>query len=330
VFEESNISFIGTYGDPTSVGDSALGGIDFNYINNSLPEGRQFIVRTYFMGSSSDKMDGDDAAFGVDVDYPNEPLDLHTTFRQNGSKFDPALGFIDRRGIRFYRQAIRYVWRLNTTYVRTLSIGVVPLFKTDLANRIVEEDHDLPFINILTPSGDSFYAMLGLNRDVVDEQFEIWDNVFIPENDYRWKWGRLTLRSSDARAIGGMFSYRFGDFYDGSRSDYLVGFNWRPTKHFSSGFSYELRDINLPEGSFIVRIASAKFDINFTPDIVLNNLIQYDNKSQSLGWNSRFRWTLRPGNDLFLIVNNGYLFDDWHLRRQIFETTVKMALTFRF
>lgn len=330
VFDESNFGFIGTYGDPSSPGNSGLAGLDFNYINNKLPGDKQFIARTYFMGSSSDKMDGEDAAFGVDIDYPNEPLDIHTTFRQNGSKFDPALGFIDRRGIRYYRQNVRYIWRVNTGYIRTFSIGVAPVFKTDLGNRIVEEDHDLPFISILTPSGDSFYAVYGLNRDVVETPFEIWKNINVPDGDYRWSWGRITLRSSDARAIGGSFSYRFGNFYNGTRNDYNFGINWKPIKNFSSLLSYELRDIDLIEGSFIVRILSAGFNINFTPDIILNNLIQYDNKSQLIGWNSRFRWTLRPGNDLFIVFNNGYLFDDWHFKRQIFETTVKAALTIRF
>lgn len=65
VFDESNVGFIGTYGDPLSNGDSALGGFDFNYINNKLPNDKQFIGRVYFMGSSSDRLDGTDAAFGV-------------------------------------------------------------------------------------------------------------------------------------------------------------------------------------------------------------------------------------------------------------------------
>lgn len=330
IWESSSIGFIGTYGDPLSNGDAALAGVDFNYINNEVFNSKQFIARAYFMGSQSDRMDGEDVAFGVDLDYPNEPLDLHTTFRQNGSKFDPALGFIDRRGIRSYRQAVRYVWRLNKEYVRTFSVGILPTLKTDLSNRIVEEDHDLPFISLTTPRGDSVYAMLGVNRDVVDSPFDMWENVKIPNDDYRWVWGRISLVSSEARPLSGNFAYRFGNFYNGKRNDYTAGLNARPSKHVLVGASYEIRDIDLPAGSFIVRILSARLNLQFTPDLILNNTVQYDNRSNLLGLNTRFRWTIKPGNDLFIIFNNGYLFEDWNLRMQIFETSLKTALTIRF
>jgi hypothetical protein len=330
IWGSSSAGFIGTYGDPLSNGDAGLVGFDFNYINNEIFNSKQFIAATYLMVSQSDRMDGEDAAFGVDLDYPNEPLDLHTTFRQNGSKFEPALGFIDRRGVRSYRQAIRYVWRINTEYVRTISIGVLPTLKTDLSNRIVEEDHDLPFISISTPKDDTLYGMLGVNRDVVDSPFNMWDNTTIRPDDYRWLWGRITFTSSESRIISGKLSYRFGNFYDGTRNDYLAGISLKPSKHILFGISYEIRDIDLPVNSFIVRIFSARINLQFTPDLILNNTIQYDNDSKLVGINSRFRWTIKPGSDLFLTFNNGYLFEDWNFRMQLFETSLKVALTIRF
>ena len=53
-------------------------------------------------------------------------------------------------------------------------------------------------------------------------------------------------------------------------------------------------------------------DYNFTPNVSWQNLQEYDSESRLLGFQSRFRWILRPGNDLFVAVNRGWVktFDD--------------------
>lgn len=76
VFRESDTGLILTHGDPLAKGDNTLAGVDFNYLNSRLPNGRQFLGHAYVMGSSSDKLEGEDVAFGTDLDYPNEPWAL--------------------------------------------------------------------------------------------------------------------------------------------------------------------------------------------------------------------------------------------------------------
>jgi hypothetical protein len=39
---------------------------------------------------------------------------------------------------------------------------------------------------------------------------------------------------------------------------------------------------------------------------IVNNL-QYDSVSRVLGWQARFRWILRPGNDLYLVYQHNWL-----------------------
>lgn len=46
-----------------------------------------------------------------------------------------------------------------------------------------------------------------------------------------------------------------------------------------------------------------------SPFVSLSNLIQYDNLSRNLGWQSRVRWTLQPGNDVFFVFSQGWLQD---------------------
>src|SRR2546429_6829290 len=40
--------------------------------------------------------------------------------------------------------------------------------------------------------------------------------------------------------------------------------------------------------------------------ILLSSFIQYDTESQNVGTNTRLRWTIKPGNDLFVVWNRGW------------------------
>jgi len=63
---------------------------------------------------------------------------------------------------------------------------------------------------------------------------------------------------------------------------------------------------SLPEGSFEPSTLALRGDDNFTANVSWANLAQYDNQSRVVGLQSRFRWILQPGNDLFLIINRGW------------------------
>jgi hypothetical protein len=44
----------------------------------------------------------------------------------------------------------------------------------------------------------------------------------------------------------------------------------------------------------------------WNPNLVLSSFIQYDTASENVGTNARLRWTIRPGNDLFIVWNRGW------------------------
>lgn len=58
--------------------------------------------------------------------------------------------------------------------------------------------------------------------------------------------------------------------------------------------------------------------------------MQYDNISKQVGLNSRIRWTWRPGDDLFLVLNQGWDYDDGRFRQPSSQIILKAAATFRF
>jgi hypothetical protein len=44
--------------------------------------------------------------------------------------------------------------------------------------------------------------------------------------------------------------------------------------------------------------------VNVSPDLSIASYTQYDTDSDSIGINTRLRWTFRPVGDLFLVYNH--------------------------
>ncbi|MGH9173029.1 MAG: hypothetical protein ACRD1H_01660, partial [Vicinamibacterales bacterium] len=50
-------------------------------------------------------------------------------------------------------------------------------------------------------------------------------------------------------------------------------------------------------------------DTQFNPWVFVVSNVQFDTVSRVLGWQARFRWTLKPGNDLFFVYTQNWLDD---------------------
>src|SRR5947207_13650923 len=79
-------------------------------------------------------------------------------------------------------------------------------------------------------------------------------------------------------------------------------------------------------------ILTGRLDYNFTANVSWATLTQYDNESRIAGLQSRFRWILQPGNDLFLVLNRGWYrtLDDNRFEPSFDRASAKLQYTFRF
>ena len=63
---------------------------------------------------------------------------------------------------------------------------------------------------------------------------------------------------------------------------------------------------HLPQGNFVQRLWQLQGAYACSPNLVLSSFIQYETRSQNVGTNTRLRWTIKPGNDLFIGWNRGW------------------------
>ena len=87
----------------------------------------------------------------------------------------------------------------------------------------------------------------------------------------------------------------------------MLGVGLRPRPGVTVNLTYEFNDVDLVEGASTRGCFASIADTQFSPFMYLVNNIQYDSVSAVLGWQSRFRWILRPGNDIFFVYTHNWI-----------------------
>ena len=83
-------------------------------------------------------------------------------------------------------------------------------------------------------------------------------------------------------------------------------------------------------GHFTEHLGGVHANLQFSPELEWRNFLQFDNESDSLGINSRVRWILKPGADLFLVWNQTQARVGDSFVPLFQEAGFKLAYTLRF
>jgi len=106
--------------------------------------------------------------------------------------------------------------------------------------------------------------------------------------------------------------------------------NVRPAPIANLELEYVHNDVDLDEGDFVTRIGRVRLQNDFTPDLSLSQFLQFDNVSDTIGLNSRLRWILKDGNEVFLVLNQGWPRDGQTVASLATEVSFKVAWRLRF
>lgn len=329
VLSESEVGVIFTNGDPAANASNSLLGVDFNFRDSKVFGDKVVTGGIWFQKSFTPGVNSRDAALGVRLGYPNDRLNWNAGFTQIEENFNPALGFVPRRGIREYFARVRHRWRPGGD-IRRIDVGVFSQLFTNLEDETESADVRFTLINLETEFGDQYELQYNIVREAIDNPFEISDGVIIPVGAYDWDRWTMRYQGSQARTLRFEWELDIGEFWTGDRWDIRGEVEWRVSSNLFLGFELEQNNINLNEGKFITRLARGRVNIFFTPDISWLSFVQFDNISDTLGINSRFRWILEPGNEIFLVINQTFDVIDSRPHSAVTEFTSKIGWTFRF
>ncbi len=329
VLAESSVGLVATHGDPAGNGDNSLLGADFNYVNSHLPGGKTLTVRTGLQATDSDRAGGTGTAATMSINYPNEPYGFQGWLSRVDEKYDPALGFVSRTGVGNMHQTHTYNIYPKSSRVRLIQPFLETDHTTDLHLSLLD-DSIIPGVYVENHAGDFMNIWVGHFRETYDQPFEIRPGIIIPVGVHRGENFQAQFGTTQARPFNARVRWRHGGFLNGDADNYNLDLGARPSNRLELALSGGLRDIRLPQGNFQVRTASAKIVYTFSPDLQVSLFGQYDNISDSLGANFRVKWIMQPGNEVFLVFNQGYDTSLDRFRPTGSETSLKGAWTYRF
>ncbi len=337
VLDESSLGMIITAGDPNSNTGNILGGVDFRYLNTHLPGGRVLEADAWYQVSDTEGLEGDDAAFGLGVRMPNNSGwrgGLH--YKQIENNFNPAVGFVSRSNVRDTTADIGYTWFPGGNRVQQIFTGIDAERTTFIGGGLQSQVLLARLVEITNNSRDRLSLHYSETKEVITRDFTIYEDVnrevVIPPGTYSFGEGAMILSAGGQRDLSGNLIIRYGDFFDGSRTNLSGSIRWWQSRYFTMSASYDWNDIDLPQGDFITRLTTLNTEVNFSSTLYWISLIQYDNVSEVVGLNTRLVWIPTAGQE-GLIVFNHSLQDrdkDNSFRSERSDINAKFSYTFRF
>ena len=341
LLRQSYIGGIVTHGSPASSNDSSTYGADISLATSRFLGGsRNFAVNAYGVRSVNEGIDGNDASYGVTVEYPNDRLEGDFIWRDVQRDFRPALGFVSRRNVRLFRGGFRFNPRPNFLNLQQAMNGVyfTRYARLDTGETETWDLHLIAPLDWHFRSGDNIHSLFNPNflYERLFAPFEISPGVVLPPGEYRFSRWRTFLQSANKRRLQGSLQWTTGSYWSGDADEVNTTVNVKLPPRFNFSLSLNQTFAHLPEGDFTARILTSNVNFSASPFVAISNLIQYDNRSRNLGWQGRLRWILRPGNDVFLVFSQGWIQEeDEDARNRRFraadrQLSTKFQYTFRF
>jgi len=311
-------------------------GVDFALQTASFRGTKNLALSGYAVETTSGEAPRSSGAYGFRASYPNEPLTIELAGQVLEPNYDPAVGFVERRGYRRVNPSIEWAPRLrNHPWVRGFEFSAEANLLNDMLNRPLTREIEFPDVQLNFQDGGRLGFEATRQYERLEEDFEISDGVVLPIGGvYQFTRYQISAASSDRRLLAVDGDYTFGRFFSGDRRELTVEFSARPRRGMSLAFEVERNNLVLAEGSFGASVYRAQVNTQSSPWISIGNTLQYDTVSRLLGWQVRFRWIERPGTDLFLVYTHNWRETEVGPRRHLTtldnRLATKLVYTVRF
>jgi hypothetical protein len=331
-----NQSYIGalfTNGDPTGKTSNQAMGLDLNLAtSNFLKTEKNLSLMLFGSKTNTSGLDRRDTAVGGVLAFPNDLVEAQYQWTKIGENYHPALGFVKRQGVRVSSVSAQLGPRPKFWGIRRMQFEFkyADYYNLREGSSETQELEAIPF-SWRFNSGDRVEYQYSRNTERLYKPWEIEDGVMLPTGAYTFSKHAFELRTAENRSFFTTVLFGTGSFFGGTRREFQAEATWKKNRHLTTSFTLEQNWLRLQQGSFNTALVMYRLDYSFTPLITLANFVQYDTESRNIGLQSRLRWILTPGNELFIVFNHAWQedqFDRFESAQTRFR--VKFNYTFRF
>ena len=330
--KQSYLGIIATDGNALSDLKNSLAGMDIQLATSEFMDKKNLVYNLYGIKTFTSELDNHDISFGTDLSYPNDFMSFRLGYMQIGENFTAGLGFVPRKNVRNIYGDIGFGPRPKKYGILKINTGLEFYMINELSTgEIQSSEVGIDIVNVQFLSSDAFETSLLFQVENLVEDFNIFDSIIIPADEYSFRMFEVELESARRRDFWIETSLGYGTFYTGKRTDWNIEAGYQVIPPVFLGVESDRIYVNLAEGDFITQLFRFNLNFLFSPNLTWYNFAQYDNHSESLGLQSRFQWIIKPGKEIFLVWNSPYIADP--LSRfdvQAYEARFKVKYAIRF
>ncbi len=275
--------------------------------------GDQVTVTSYLAATDTDNSTESEVAFDVTTNFATRDFRGNATIQQIGADFDPQIGFVPRRGHRYYQLFGMYNIRPNSVF-RELRPHISYFTFRNRANLAPDGFEISSRWHIDNhwewPSGMEMHTGANHVTEGLYEDFTIRGvDVTVPAGTYSGWEAAFVFFTDQSQPLSFNSRFNWGDFLSGTKRTSSADVTYRVGDRSSVTGAMSYNDVELPEGDFTTTLTSLKLSYFFTPRIYLQGLVQYSDQIDSWSSNLRFGWLDTAGTGLFIVYNDVQGFD---------------------
>ncbi|MFT7517021.1 MAG: hypothetical protein ACI84O_000809 [Myxococcota bacterium] len=303
--EQSTIGALFTSGDPISANSNSVGGIDYHFSSTDFLDA-SFSSNTFLVQSSGGASAQRGLGFGTQLSFSSSEWQYSFSNITTQQDFSPAMGYVRRPGEMMNKASLKWKPLPIDSVVRQYDFVLSPEIWTNLSGDLISSTLRLGLFGVEFHDGTSIKFHSKIMQDRPSSDYEVADGVTMMAGDYSWVEHLLKYATSSRNEISTSTSLSGGQFYDGNIIKLKTSLTYRPSASTKIKLSYNENRGHLPARDFTTRVQSMAFDLSFGPQLSWDTLLQADNQSDTLGMQSRLRYLLEDGRELFFVADSGW------------------------
>lgn len=272
-------------------------------IDGALGVGENMLLQGYFAKTDTPGLSGDDLAFSTRMAYSSSEWSARLAYTEVQEDFNPEVGFLRRDD---YRRGEGLIMRRFRPEGALLEVRPHILISNywDL-NGFLETGFQHYDVHWEFKNGYQIDTGMNYLKDGLKDPFEIIDDVFVPAGIYSGNEAQFRGNTNRGAPLSFDFLLKVGKRFGGDRVVFEPSVDYRIGENFSTELAYVYNQFDLPiaGGDFDVSLTRLRLSYSFTPQMLLQALIQYNDQEETLSTNVRFSLLRTANSGLFVVYN---------------------------
>ena len=273
-------------------------GIDFSW-----GIGTAHTITGFAAQTDTPELHGDDHAFQLNYGHTSPNWRASGGVTEVAEDFNPEVGFLSRSE---YRRLSAFLMRMIRPK-ELLGFHEIRPHVSYNGYWDFDDFQETEFLHVDThwEWRNGYQVATGVNftHEGVKSPFEISRGVVVEEGEYSHDEVELAFNTNQGAPYSFDTRLVVGGFFGGDRvsSSNTVRARWGEA--LTSELTWSHNNVNLPLGDFDVNLGRLRVSYSLTPRILLQTLMQYNDRTDTTSVNLRFSWLRDANTGLFVVYN---------------------------